>query len=679
MPLEMLHKVISKIYEEKIQADAVADKESRVRQSLPTFLVAYFHDKYGLKSLADTHIGQLVAAVRIHAKPVTAFVPAKSSKEDESEGEEQEAADPRVSVFGHISGISLEATRRFVAAEQDVCAFQAESFYQFCTRFWMTFAHSLACLRSNVAQVEHTPGQHTGMAYGYTACNVNFIMDLLSRMITDHEDIDETLNDPDVEDRSLTIPKIEVAITQTYRMRRQPVPEYLLHVLKDLSFLDKPCEHRQSAAALFSSKNVSDRLACTYRGRLLPELIAAQGEAALFSSKNVATQVRMIDIDHVLDISLQLWLETMEEGDQLLRKTFTKFDKNEDGKLSLDEFAAAVKTVEGERRVSKTGRGDKEVSQMYQQALQESAGKNDVITMEGFLTVAGHYNLGVPYVDPTARHDAELEEEVGGVDGLVAEDQGREDDGSTSMLDDMDRLMKSGRNLMEGGGGGEDGGDSDDGEQTRNRRDFLANAKKLRDTKEGRERVQRRLGLSGSSLGKGGSRYGVTCVEGSTKSFVQGSTKDLTTSVVADENDSIKKDGRVSVSTGTRERSQGRLVFNGERYERQSEHSDIVERRPCWWTPAAMSPHVAKDEAERVGFINHRTERLLRRCASLFLLSSLFGHILVSFVLNDRWLWHSATIEYFFTVAQVERILAEVPPSGKEAVLLVLFNTIVDP
>lgn len=64
-----------------------------------------------------------------------------------------------------------------------------------------------------------------------------------------------------------------------------------------------------------------------------------------------------------------------------------------------------------------------------------------------------------------------------------------------------------------------------------------------------------------------------------------------------------------------------------------------------------MSPHVAKDEAERVGYINHRMERLLRR----------------------------ATIEYFFTVAQVEQIMAEVPPSGKEAVLLVLFNKIVDP
>ena len=50
-----------------------------------------------------------------------------------------------------------------------------------------------------------------------------------------------------------------------------------------------------------------------------------------------------------------------------------------------------------------------------------------------------------------------------------------------------------------------------------------------------------------------------------------------------------------------------------------------------------MSPHIAKDEAERVVYINHRMEKLLRR----------------------------ATIEYFFTVAQVEQIMAEVPPSGQ--------------
>ena len=517
MPLSMLHKVISKIYEEKIQADEVADEQGRVRQSLPTFMVAYFQDKYGLKALAATHIGQLVAAVRKHAKPITAFVPSKSSRKDEDEEEEEhEVPDPRVSVFGHISGISLEATRKFVAEDGE--------------------------------------DDKAGMAYSYTACNVNFIMDLLSRLITDHENIDETLNDPDVEDRSLTIPRIEKAITRIYKMRRQPVPEYLQQVLKERSFLDKP-------------------------GRLLPELCAEQGEAGTGNAEEA--KVRMLDVDHVLDISLQLWLETMEEGDELLRETFIKFvssravcrcfvicgsvftdclwlqDENEDGKLSFDEFTAIVRTVEGERRVAKTGRSDKEVLQMYQQALQESGGRsNGVITMEGFLTVAGYYNLGVPFVDPKTRHDTELDEAVGGADGLVAEDQEREEDAQEDMLDDMGRLMTEGL-----GSGGEgkaeasvDDSDDDDKEETIHRRDFLADAKKLRDTKEQRERVKRRLGL-----GPKQSSRSVTFTE-SSKSVVS-----------ADKSHSFNRHGHVSLNTGEahHDGSQGRLVRNGSTYTTQ--------------------------------------------------------------------------------------------------------------
>jgi hypothetical protein len=53
--------------------------------------------------------------------------------------------------------------------------------------------------------------------------------------------------------------------------------------------------------------------------------------------------------------------------------------------------------VEKERRVSKTGRPQKEVLAMYQQAMQESGGKsNKTITIDGFLTVARQHNLGVP-------------------------------------------------------------------------------------------------------------------------------------------------------------------------------------------------------------------------------------------------------------------------------------------
>jgi hypothetical protein len=69
----------------------------------------------------------------------------------------------------------------------------------------------------------------------------------------------------------------------------------------------------------------------------------------------------------------------------------------QDGKLSFDQFLSIVHEVEKERRVSKTGRPQKEVLAMYQQAMVQSGGKsNKVITIDGFLTVARQHNLGVP-------------------------------------------------------------------------------------------------------------------------------------------------------------------------------------------------------------------------------------------------------------------------------------------
>jgi hypothetical protein len=81
------------------------------------------------------------------------------------------------------------------------------------------------------------------------------------------------------------------------------------------------------------------------------------------------------------------------------------------------------------------------------------------------------------------------------------------------------------------------------------------------------------------------------------------------------------------------------------------DEGEVRERRPCWWTASAKVPFLAKDEATQTAEVNKRMELLLRR----------------------------ATIEYYFTVDQVSQLLTVVPPSGKEAVLLVLFNRIVDP
>lgn len=43
----------------------------------------------------------------------------------------------------------------------------------------------------------------------------------------------------------------------------------------------------------------------------------------------------------------------------------------------------------------------KEIRKMYLEAITESASANDAITHVGFLTVANHYHLGVPFVDPS--------------------------------------------------------------------------------------------------------------------------------------------------------------------------------------------------------------------------------------------------------------------------------------
>ena len=563
MKLDMLHQVISKIYEEKIKADAVADEHGRVRQSLPTFIVVYFQDQYGVRALAERHIGQLVAAVRTHAKPIHAFEPPSKAKKTQDESDEEEAdnqrdLDPRVTLFGRLSGI--------------------------------------------------VDGKNA-----YSACNVNFVMDLLGMLIVDHEDIDETLNEPDLIDRSLPLKFVEDAVRRNYLMRRQSPPEYLRHVLTDVSFMAKP-------------------------GHLVGHNAISSGKTLAGESEKVVQQV---EVDRVLLLALQLWLETMDAGERLLRETFIGFDKYEDGKLSFEQFLEMVCVVEDQRRVSKMGRPRKEVLAMYQQAMHESGGKsNKIITLNGFLATARQYNLGVPFVDPDSRQAIQLEVALGGAEDLEAEATIKcEEEAQEAMVEHlMDTAVEKAR---EG---------SEAPFQSSPRHDFLAAAKRKRDgrvAKAKQDRAKRLLHLESVDAG--------SVVVDDSSSHKKGHTRIVSSHATsASPRQAIvggSRDGGAKQSRGS-----GRLVKEHSKYvlaklneKAQADH--IVERRPCWWTPQTMSPHIAKDEVERVGYINHRMERLLRR----------------------------ATIEYFFTVAQLEQIMDEVPPSGKEAVLLVLFNRIVDP
>ena len=82
-----IKKVINKIYEKKVLADQVDDREGHRREAMPEFIQDHFIQQYGLKSLAREHMANVVVAVRKYGDPNT------------------EGFDPRVQLFGQLSGI----------------------------------------------------------------------------------------------------------------------------------------------------------------------------------------------------------------------------------------------------------------------------------------------------------------------------------------------------------------------------------------------------------------------------------------------------------------------------------------------------------------------------------------------------------------------------------------------
>ena len=87
MAFNPLRKAISTIYEAKIMADEVDDREGHLRSPFPEFIQEHFINHYGLKSLADKQLGKLVTGVRKHSV------------------EGKKGFDLRVKVFGILSGI----------------------------------------------------------------------------------------------------------------------------------------------------------------------------------------------------------------------------------------------------------------------------------------------------------------------------------------------------------------------------------------------------------------------------------------------------------------------------------------------------------------------------------------------------------------------------------------------
>eukprot|EP00002_Diphylleia_rotans_P036602 TRINITY_DN8084_c0_g1_i2.p1 TRINITY_DN8084_c0_g1~~TRINITY_DN8084_c0_g1_i2.p1 ORF type:complete len:899 (+),score=215.89 TRINITY_DN8084_c0_g1_i2:143-2839(+) len=63
IPLKTLLKLITSIYQEKMAADEVDDREHHTRQTLPEFIYDFFITKYGLRNLAENHVVNMLTSL----------------------------------------------------------------------------------------------------------------------------------------------------------------------------------------------------------------------------------------------------------------------------------------------------------------------------------------------------------------------------------------------------------------------------------------------------------------------------------------------------------------------------------------------------------------------------------------------------------------------------------------
>ena len=195
-------------------------------------------------------------------------------------------------------------------------------------------------------------GSLSGMldSSSYSACACDFVLDCIGAVYHNHEAIDEMLSDVNKQGTNMVeVTSMMDAITVNYELRSQTVP-------------------------------------VTVRNELLESAEERGGQLC-------------IRIDVGLDIIYTTWVATMKEGDAVLEATFNAFDKNRDGKLSLQEFNAIVQEVEhlryGDKRPKRV-RTEREFIKMYQHAIDESDISDGTVSLAGFLTVARFFGLGLP-------------------------------------------------------------------------------------------------------------------------------------------------------------------------------------------------------------------------------------------------------------------------------------------
>ena len=140
LPFYQARRLVARIFEEKVVADAVDDRMSNPRTPFPAFVKDFFSTEYGLKALADKQMYALMKAVEQHSKRADAameavgkLLKAKSSKAAGGGAKANwkkatkkalgDTCDARLWLFGQLMGLVPLAlpTKLANAAEESSC------------------------------------------------------------------------------------------------------------------------------------------------------------------------------------------------------------------------------------------------------------------------------------------------------------------------------------------------------------------------------------------------------------------------------------------------------------------------------------------------------------------------------------------------------------------------------